>query len=101
MYEALIKMTEPQPPAPEGEKLENLARKGYELFQQYYPELQQHYRGQVVAIDPISGDYYTGKDGNEVLQKAEKEHPDTLFYMTIIPKSDNPRRRIRALQEIL
>ncbi len=82
MSEAVAKMANT---IPEGSDLENITRRGYEIFQQHLPELLKHYMGQVVAIDEKSGDYFVGKDGNEALRKAERKYPGRIFYLAVVP----------------
>lgn len=83
MPEVVIKMPDT---IPDGPDLEQIANRGFELFQEYLPELLRQYRGQVVAIDEDSGEYFVGKTGVEALRKAEKKYQNRIFYLAVVPR---------------
>jgi hypothetical protein len=39
------------------------------------------YQGQIIAIDPDSGDYYIGLSTIDACDLARKKHPDKRFYL--------------------
>lgn len=50
------------------------------IFERLYGELGESYHDWLVAIEPDSGDYFLGKDDQEVLARARKKHPKAVFF---------------------
>jgi len=60
--------------------LEQRAKKEYERLK----SIERQYRGQYIAIDPISLDYFIGNSLAQAILKARVKHPDRLFWTTRI-----------------
>lgn len=61
--------------------LRELSRKGEELYQSKLKDsLEKAHRGEFVAIEAESGDYFIDKTQIDAWQLAKKKHPDKLFY---------------------
>ncbi len=54
---------------------QNIADKVYAKIQ---PQLKGCF-GQIVAIEPESGDFFLGEDITEAVAKARQKHPNKLF----------------------
>jgi hypothetical protein len=64
---------------------ERLVAQGEALYQQHLKsQLEPAYRGQIVAIETESGDYFVGKSVAEAARKARKKHPQKVFYFVKI-----------------
>jgi len=53
-------------------------QKAAKLYKEIEPEIIQH-KGEFVAIEIESGDYFVGKTEIQAYEKAIKKHPDKKF----------------------
>lgn len=58
-----------------------VAQKGEEVYQKIEPQLEPEHRGEFMAIEVDSGEYFLGKTQVEVLEAAKKKFPTKIFYM--------------------
>lgn len=58
-----------------------ISKKGRELFKALSQKLVEQYRGQFVAIDADSGDYFLGTTDVEATRKARETYPGKVFYL--------------------
>lgn len=58
-----------------------LAKKGRQLFESLSPELMEKHRGQLIAIDVDSGEYFIGETGIEATRKAQVKYPGKIFFL--------------------
>ncbi len=58
-----------------------LSKKGRQLFEALSPELTGKHRGQFIAIDVDSGDYFIGETGIEATRKAQTKYPGKIFFL--------------------
>lgn len=49
------------------------------IYQQLLPQLMADHRGEVIAIEPESGDYFLGENLDSASEKAMVQYPDRLF----------------------
>ena len=62
-------------------ELEDIARRAERLYEEKLKgELEKNHWGQLVVIEPTSGDYYLGRKLDEASAKAHTAHPDRLFF---------------------
>ncbi len=62
-----------------------IADKGQEIYdRKLKSKLEPKYRGQIVAIETDSEDYFLGTSVVEVVKEARKKYPDKLFYFVRI-----------------
>jgi len=61
--------------------IRKVSRKGRQLFAALDPELSRTYRGQFVAIEVDSGDYFIGETAMEANQKTRAKHPEKVFFL--------------------
>jgi len=62
-----------------------LVDKGKEIYEKKLKDkLEPKHKGEIVAIDVKSGDYFVGRDMTEADKKAREKHPDDVFYMVRI-----------------
>lgn len=57
-----------------------LVEKGKELYKKIKDMLEPEHKGEVVAIEIKTGDYFLGKSVIEADRKARKRYPDEVFY---------------------
>ena len=58
-----------------------MAAKGEAILRAIEDELLPEHRGEAVAIDVDSGDYFLGETGIEATDKARRKYPDKIFYL--------------------
>jgi hypothetical protein len=64
---------------------EQLVARGEAIYQQRLKsQLEPARRGQIVAIEVDSGDYFVGKSVAEAGRKARAKHPEKFFYFVKI-----------------
>ncbi|MGH7966734.1 MAG: hypothetical protein ACRERD_33725 [Candidatus Binatia bacterium] len=59
---------------------EEFCLRGEEIYQTLKNQLEGSHRGEIVAIEPESEDYFLGKDVVEATEVGRNTHPDKLFY---------------------
>ena len=72
---------------------EEICLKGEAVYQTLKDRLETEHRGEIVAIEPESGDYFLGKDVVEATAAGRAIHPDKLFYYVRIGFPVVHRRR--------
>jgi hypothetical protein len=58
-----------------------ISKKGRQIFEALSPELTVEHRGQFIAIDADSGDYFMGETGIEATRKAQATYPGKIFFL--------------------
>jgi hypothetical protein len=53
---------------------------GKEIYNRIRDKLEPEHRGEIVAIEVDSGDYFLGRTVTEATSEARKKHPDKVFY---------------------
>jgi hypothetical protein len=53
---------------------------GKEIYSRIRQRLEPDHRGEIVAIEVDSGDYFLGRTVTEATNEARKKHPDKVFY---------------------
>ncbi len=69
---------------PQGNKapdVRRISQRGQELFKALAQKLTERHRGQFVAIEVESEDYFLGKTEIEANKKARQQHPGKVFYL--------------------
>lgn len=67
-------------PAVEIDK-DEIALKGQKIYDKTLKEkLEKEHRGEIVAIEVETGDYFLGKRGIEAIKKAREKYPHSVFY---------------------
>jgi len=62
-----------------------LVEKGKEIYKKKLKDkLEPEHKGEIVAIDIKSGDYFLGKSVIEADRKAREKYPDDVFYFNKI-----------------
>ena len=61
-----------------------IIEKGQEIYIQIAPDLEQSHRGEAVAIEVDTRDYFLGKTGLEATEKGRKKYPDRVFFVARI-----------------
>lgn len=72
---------------------EELCLNGEAIYQTLKAQLEAEHRGEIVAIEPESGDYFLGKDVVEATEAGRAIHPGKLFYYVRIGFPVVHRRR--------
>ncbi len=58
-----------------------MVKKGKEIYQQKLKTmLEKDHKGEIVAIEVESGDYFLGRTVIEAADKGKKKHPEKGFY---------------------
>ena len=58
-----------------------LAEVGERLYKdKLKSKLEPHHTGEIVVIDPETGDYFLGENLHEANEKARKKYPNSVFY---------------------
>jgi len=53
---------------------------GKEIYNRIREKLEPEHKGEIVAIEVDSGDYFLGRTVMEATSEARKKHPDKVFY---------------------
>jgi hypothetical protein len=61
-----------------------LSSKGKAIYNGIVAKLESEHKGDIVAIEVDSGDYFLGRTVVEAGDKARKKHPDKVFYFARI-----------------
>jgi len=61
-----------------------LVDKGEEVYAKIKDKLEPAHKGEIVAIEIKTGDYFLGKDVIEADEKAREKYPDEVFYLARI-----------------
>ncbi|MFZ2070969.1 MAG: hypothetical protein WAV32_05145 [Halobacteriota archaeon] len=59
---------------------DELVEKGKEIYAKVKDKLEPEHKGEIVAIEVKSGDYFLGNSVVEADRKARKKYPDEVFY---------------------
>jgi len=58
-----------------------IAEKGEKLYESIKKVLEPEHKGEIVAINVNTGDYFLGKTPQEADKKARERFPDEVFYI--------------------
>lgn len=61
-----------------------LVDKGTAIYEKIKDKLEPAHKGEIVAIEVKTGDYFLGKDLIEADEKAREKYPDEVFYFNKI-----------------
>ena len=61
-----------------------LVEKGKEIYKKIKDRLEPEHKGEIVAIEIKTGDYFLGKDLVEADEKAREKYPDAVFFLARI-----------------
>ena len=57
-----------------------LVSKGKEIYRKLRDELEPQHKGEILAIEVDSGEYFFGKTVIEATDKGRGKYPDKVFY---------------------
>ncbi len=60
---------------------DELVEKGEEIYKKIRDRLEPAHKGEFLAIEVESGDYFLGKTPQEADGKATEKYPDKVFYL--------------------
>lgn len=61
---------------------DDIALKGQEIYDKTLKEkLERDHRGEIVAIEVDTGDYFLGKTGVEATRRARQKYPNAVCYV--------------------
>ena len=64
---------------------DEIAFRGQGIYDQTLKaKLERDHRGEIVAIEVETGDYFLGKTSIEATKMAEQKYPDSVFYVVKI-----------------
>jgi len=58
-----------------------IGKKGRQIFRELSPEFVENHRGEFMAIDVDSGEWFLGKTGLEATKKARDKYPGKVFFL--------------------
>jgi hypothetical protein len=64
--------------------IEKLVKEGDKVYETVKSRYESKYNGWYLAIEPESGKVFLGKTGDVATRKAEKAHPEKVFYLVKI-----------------
>jgi hypothetical protein len=64
--------------------MREFGEKGKRVYKRLRPILEPKHKGEIMAIEPDSGDYFLGITVGEAGEKARKKYPDRIFYFVRI-----------------
>jgi hypothetical protein len=59
---------------------EELDSRCFPIFERLLGELGERYHDWLIVIEPDSEEYFLGQDDYEVLARARKKHPKSVFF---------------------
>ncbi len=65
------------------DKEEHINR-GKEIYKRIKNKLEPEHKGEFIAIEIDTGDYFVGKDPIEADEKAREKYPDAVFFLARI-----------------
>jgi len=60
---------------------EGLATKGEEIYSKIRDEVEEKFKGKIMAVEVGSEDYFIGSTVTEAVEKARAKHVDKVFYI--------------------
>lgn len=61
---------------------EAIAEKGQQIYEERLKEkLEPEHRGEIVAIEVETGDYFLGHSVMEAVNRAREKYPNRIFYI--------------------
>ena len=61
-----------------------IIEKGQEIYTQISADLEQDHRGEALAIEVDTREFFLGKTGLEATDRARKKYPDKVFFVARI-----------------
>lgn len=62
----------------------DLVPKGKEIYAAIKDELEKEHKGEIIAINVDTGDYFLGKSVIEAGDKGREKYPEAIFYFARI-----------------
>jgi len=60
---------------------DELVEKGEEIYKKIRDKLEPAHKGEFLAINVDTGEYWLGKTATEADKKAREKYPDEVFYL--------------------
>lgn len=60
---------------------DEIVDKGQRIYETIKDRLEPEHKGEIVAIETESGDYFLARRVIEAIEKARKRYPDKVFYV--------------------
>ncbi|OGY35407.1 MAG: hypothetical protein A3E36_01775 [Candidatus Andersenbacteria bacterium RIFCSPHIGHO2_12_FULL_45_11b] len=64
--------------------IEEIAKKGERIYVKKEKTLSAAHKGEYMAIQVDTGDYFLGETGGIAIEKAKKRYPEDVFYLVKI-----------------
>ncbi len=61
-------------------------RKGEAIYEKIREKMEAEHKGEALAIEVESGDYFLGKSALDAVKRGREKHPDGLYYAVRIGK---------------
>jgi hypothetical protein len=63
---------------------DEIVEKGQRIYETIKDKLEPEHKGEIVAIEVETGDYFLGRRVIEATDKAREKYPDKVFYVARI-----------------
>jgi hypothetical protein len=63
---------------------DGIVDRGKKIYERIKDTLEPKHKGEIVAIEVTTGDYFIGKDVTGADRKAREKYPDEVFYLAKI-----------------
>jgi len=60
---------------------DEIVEKGQKIYEAIKDKLEPEHKGELVAIEVETGDYFLGRRVIEAIEKAKRKYPDKVFYV--------------------
>lgn len=60
---------------------DEIVEKGRKIYETIKDKLEPEHKGELVAIEVETGDYFLGRRVIEAIEKAKRKYPDKVFYV--------------------
>jgi len=60
---------------------DEIVEKGQRIYETIKDKLEPEHKGEIVAIEPDTGDYFLGQSVIEAIEKGREKYPDSVFHV--------------------
>jgi hypothetical protein len=60
---------------------DEIVEKGQRIYERIKDKLEPEHKGEIVAIEPDTGDYFLGQSVIEAIEKGRERYPDSVFHV--------------------
>ncbi len=60
---------------------DEIVEKGQRIYEKIKDKLEPEHKGEIVAIEVDTGDYFLGQSVIEAIEKGREKYPDSVFHV--------------------